>query len=191
MIHWIKAGIQQSRSRPPLGLNAGAKVKVDRPHRISAPSHITVGDRTWIGSDALISPIVNYAGERFSPRIIIGKDVYIGPHLYLAAIGRVTIGDGCVFSEHVYINDCSHGLNPEAGLIMQQKLIHGGDIEIGPACFLGYRCAILPGVRLGAHCVIGINSVVTKSFPDNSMVAGSPGRLIKTWSAEMQKWVLV
>lgn len=178
-------------SQPPRGMRSGADVRIDRPHRISGYGSISIGDRTWIGSDALITPILEYAGQRFSPQISIGKDVYIGPHLYLAAVGRVDIGDGCVLSEHVYINDCSHGLNPDAGLIMKQPLVHEGDVEIGEGCFLGFRSVILPGVRLGAHCIVGINSVVTRSFPAYSMVVGSPARLIKTWSGEEQAWQFV
>jgi acetyltransferase-like isoleucine patch superfamily enzyme len=170
-------------------MKAGKNVRIGRPNRISFPGCIVVGDGTQIGSEALISPIPQYAGHHFSPQIVIGKDVYIGPHLYIAAISSVKIGDGCVLSEHVYINDCSHGLEPNGGLIMQQPLVHGGDVEIGDGCFLGYRSSILPGVRLGAHCVVGINSVVTRSFPAYSMIAGSPARLVKIWSAEKEAWL--
>ncbi|HEX5235540.1 MAG TPA: acyltransferase [Silvibacterium sp.] len=191
MLRSIKNALRSKLSQPSRGIKAGVDVRIDRPNRISGHSSIVVGDRTSIGSDALISPIHEYAGQRFSPTIVIGKDVYIGPHLYLAAIGRVVIGDGCVLSEWVYINDCSHGLNPEAGLIMKQPLISGGDVEIGEGSFLGYRAVILPGVRLGSHCIVGINSVVTQSFPAYSMIVGSPARLIKTWSPDKQSWLPV
>lgn len=191
MIRSLKGVLRNKLSQPPRGVKAGTEVRIDRPHRISGHHSITIGDRTWIGSEALITPIFEYAGQRFSPQISIGKDVYIGPRLYLAAVGRVAIGDGCVLSENVYINDSSHGLNPEAGLLMKQALVHEGSVELGEGCFLGYRSAVLPGVHLGAHCVVGINSVVTRSFPAYSMVAGSPARLIKTWSTDKQDWIAV
>ncbi len=189
MIANVKAALRKHLHRPPSGMLAGLDVRIDRPHRISAPQCISVGDRSWIGADALITPIVEYAGQRYSPRISIGRDVYIGPHVYLAAIRSVIIEDECVLSEQVYINDCSHGLHPDAGPIMAQPLVHGGDVRIGKGCFLGYRVAILPGVELGPYCVVGINSVVTKSFPAYSMLAGSPARVVKQWSAAEQAWL--
>jgi acetyltransferase-like isoleucine patch superfamily enzyme len=189
MIAKTKAALKKYRNRPPSALLAGRDVRIDRPHRISAPECINLGDRSWIGADALITPITEYAGQRHSPRISIGRDVYIGPHVYLAAIGSIVIEDECVLSEQVYINDCSHGFNPDAGPIMAQTLVHGGNVRIGKGCFLGYRVAVLPGVELGAHCIVGINSVVTKSFPAYSMLAGSPARLIKQWSATEQTWL--
>jgi acetyltransferase-like isoleucine patch superfamily enzyme len=176
---------------PPHGIQSGIGVRIQRPHRISNPSCISVGDHTKIGSGALIEPIVEYANVRYSPTIRIGKDVYIGPYLYMACTGQITIGDGAVLSENVFINDSSHGFDPECGLIMQQELIHPGDITIGKNCFLGLRAAILPGVILGDHCVVGVNSVVTKSFPAYSMIAGAPATLIKRYSLEEKRWVRV
>jgi acetyltransferase-like isoleucine patch superfamily enzyme len=84
---------------PPRGIRAGKGVIIERPrHRISAHSHITIGDRTTIGSNPLIEPILKYAGIHYNPEISIGKDVYIGPNVYLASISSISIGDGCVLS---------------------------------------------------------------------------------------------
>ena len=177
------------RNRPLRGMKSGEDVVIGRPHRITYPEAIRIGDRTVIHQNALISPIAEYAGVRYHPEILIGSDVYVGPNLYLVCAGRISIGDGCVLSEDVYINDSSHGLDPEAGLIMQQPLVQKGTITIGRSCFLGFRSAILPGVVLGDHCVVGINSVVTKSFPAYSMVAGSPARLVRRYELKTQSWV--
>ena len=189
MIAKAKSVLRRLLNQPPTGMHVGRDVRIDRPNRISSPQCISVGDRSWIGADALITPILEYADKRYTPSISIGRDVYVGPKLYLAAISGVVIEDECVLSEQVYINDCSHGLRPDAGIIMSQQLVHGGDVRIGKGCFLGYRVAVLPGVELGPYCVVGINSVVTRSFPAYSMLAGAPARLIKKWSATEQAWL--
>ncbi len=175
----------------PRGMKCGVGVQVQWPHRISNSRCIRVGDRTTIGRGALIAPILEYANVHYAPRIEIGNDVYIGPSLYMACVGSITIGDGSVLSEDVFINDSNHGFDPQLGLIMQQELVHPGDITIGKSCFLGLRSAIMPGVTLGDHCVVGISSVVTKSFPAYSMIAGTPAILIKTYSLEEKRWVRV
>ena len=37
----------------------------------------------------------------------------------------------------------------------------------------------MPNVTLGENCIVGANSVVTHSFPANSVIAGCPAKLIK------------
>ena len=113
----------------------------------------------------------------------------MGQYACIVATQTLIIGDGCVLSEYVYITDNGHGLSPHAGLIMKQKLFSKGEVRIGPHCFIGYRACILPGVQLGEHCVVGANSVVTKSFPGYSMVAGIPAKLIKRYSPEANEWM--
>ena len=104
-------------------------------------------------------------------------------------MSKVVIENGCVLSERVYISDASHGLDPKAGPILEQMLICKGEVHIQENTFIGYGACILPGVTLGKNCVVGINSVVTHSFPDYSMVAGAPAKLIKMYSEKQQAWV--
>ncbi|WP_345934273.1 acyltransferase [Granulicella sp. WH15] len=74
---------------------------------------------------------------------------------------------------------------------MKQALESKGPIRIGRNCFLGYRAAVLPGVTLGEGCVVGINAVVTRSFPAHSMLAGVPAKVIRTFDHSTQTWVSV
>ena len=186
----IRSSIKRLRSIPPRGMRCGANVRIERPAVIKCPWLVSVGNNTTIGYDCYIAPTQSYAGESFSPQITIGQNVYIGPSLFLVSIGHVKIGDQCVLSNHVYISDAVHGIDPEAGFIMEQPLSHKGDIELGEGCFVGYRSAILPGVKLGNHCVVGIGSIVTRSFPAYSMIAGSPARLIRSYSFQKKAWIL-
>ena len=52
--------------------------------------------------------------------------------------------------------------------------------RIGQNCFIGGRALILPGVSVGDSCIVGAGSVVTRSVPANSIVAGNPARVIYT-----------
>ena len=162
---------------------------IERPYKISHPDCIQVGARTKILSHSWLVPIKNYADQAFEPRLVIGDDVYIGHRCCITCINSVAIGNGCVLSEEVYIADSSHGYNPDAGLIMRQRLQSRGPVVLEEHCFVGYRAVISPGVRLGRHSVVGANAVVTKSVPPFSMVAGTPARLIKRYDPEVKLWV--
>jgi len=54
-------------------------------------------------------------------------------------------------------------------------------IEIGKNCWIGAKVTILDGAKIGNGCIIAAGSVITnKEFPDNSVIAGIPGKIIKT-----------
>lgn len=55
-----------------------------------------------------------------------------------------------------------------------------GHTRIGQNCFIGGRSLILPGVTIGDSCIVGAGSVVTKTVPPHTIVAGNPARVIYT-----------
>lgn len=50
---------------------------------------------------------------------------------------------------------------------------------IGDNVSLGANVVIIGGVHIGNNVTIGAGSVVVKDVPDNAVVVGNPGRVIK------------
>ena len=55
-----------------------------------------------------------------------------------------------------------------------------GRIHVADNCFLGARCILLPGARVGAGSVIGSGSIVTGEIPAGVVAVGAPARPIKS-----------
>lgn len=70
-------------------------------------------------------------------------------------------------------------------------MLHG--CEIGEGSLIGINSVILNGVKIGKNCIIGANSLVAenKVIPDNSMVLGTPGKVVKTLSAEQAQGIRI
>ena len=181
---WVKSLVYRPR-----GVTMGSNSWVLRPRWVHNPERVRMGQDCFIGRFAVLHPLASYGDQVCDGRIELGDDVYIGGYAQLHSMGRLEIGDGCVLSEHVYISDIAHGLRPDRGLIMKQPLESKGPVRIGRHVFIGFGSAILPGVTLGDHCIVGTHSVVTRSFPAYSMVAGMPARCIKVFDPVVQDWV--
>lgn len=63
--------------------------------------------------------------------------------------------------------------------IGHMAMIHG--CAIGEGTLVGIGSIILNGAKIGRNCLIGANSLITegKEIPDNSVVMGSPGKIIR------------
>ena len=49
----------------------------------------------------------------------------------------------------------------------------------GSNCWIGSKVTFLDGVKIGQGCVVAAGSVVTKSFPDFSVIGGVPAKMLK------------
>ena len=66
-------------------------------------------------------------------------------------------------------------------------MLHG--CTIGDNSLIGIGAVILNNVKIGKNCIIGAKSLITenKEIPDNSLVVGSPGRVIRKVTDEEVK----
>ncbi|GAA4839857.1 hypothetical protein GCM10023310_17100 [Paenibacillus vulneris] len=62
-----------------------------------------------------------------------------------------------------------------------------GKVKIGDRVFIGYNSVILCNVTIGNDVIVAAGSIVTKSIPDNSIVAGNPARVIGKTSDYLEK----
>lgn len=169
----------------------GKNTTIKCPKNISNPQCISIGNNTTIYKNTTLYPIISHAGLHHSPLIEIGDNVHIGTGVIIAPVEKIYIGDGCVVSDNVFMCDTEHGFDPNAGLIIKQPYIKSKPIIIEHDTFIGRNVFVAPGVELGNNCVVGANSVVTKSFPSYSMIGGVPAKLIKTYSFEKNDWIKV
>ena len=67
----------------------------------------------------------------------------------------------------------------EGVTVGHQVMLHG--CEIGDNSLIGIGSTILNGSKIGKNCIIGAHTLIAenKTIPDNSVVMGSPGRVVK------------
>ena len=98
----------------------------------------------------------------------------------------ITVGEGSnVQDGSVLHTDLGYPINIGAHVTIGHKvMLHGCDI--GEGSLVGINSVVLNGAKIGKNCIIGANALITegKVIPDNSMVMGSPGKVVKTLSEE-------
>jgi acetyltransferase-like isoleucine patch superfamily enzyme len=53
-----------------------------------------------------------------------------------------------------------------------------GSIEIGEFTFIGPFSVIMPSTKIGKGCVVAAHSYVKGEFPNYSIIAGNPARIV-------------
>ena len=109
---------------------------------------------------------------RIGDRCLIGRGTAIVGHL------AIDIGDDVYTGMNVYITDQNHGYE-DLNLPIGVQTPSEKPVTIGPGSWIGSGAVILPGARIGAHVVVGANSVVRGEIPDYSVVVGVPGRVVR------------
>ncbi|WFC28750.1 acyltransferase [Proteus mirabilis] len=112
-------------------------------------------------------------------KLIIEDNISIGQSFHIICSSNIIISEGTLISANVFITDTDHTYENISLPIHEQKT-NISTTYIGKNCFIGYGVVIQAGTKLGNNCIVGANSTIKGSFPDNSIIVGSPGRIIKT-----------
>jgi acetyltransferase-like isoleucine patch superfamily enzyme len=146
-------------------------------HWVGGKGDIVIGDNVTL--DGKIS--LKFAA-RFSdhPTLQIGDNTGIG-HGCSFTIGKlISIGKNCNLSGSIEIMDSNaHRTDPTS----RWKLEPPTPEEVRPVIirdgvWIGQRCIIFPGVKIGEGSVIGAGSIVRSHVPAYSVVAGNPAKVM-------------
>jgi acetyltransferase-like isoleucine patch superfamily enzyme len=167
----------------------GNKVSFGSNIRVAVKGVFQIGDFSRLGGDTEI----------------LGGDIRIGTHLFHSSGLRIggggrqnpnaclTIGDRCTIHNN-FINVCEPvvigndvGLSPDTSILTHGywlSVLEGfparfAGVRIGNGIIVGYRSLIMMGTEIVDECVVGAQSVVSKSLKEKGIYAGAPARFIK------------
>jgi acetyltransferase-like isoleucine patch superfamily enzyme len=90
---------------------------------------------------------------------------------------KIIIGYDCMFSNSIeFRTGDSHSIIDNE---TKKRINFAQDIIVGNHVWIGANSIILKGAKIGDNSIVGINSIVTKAFPNNSIVSGIPAKVIK------------
>lgn len=135
-----------------------------------------VHETAWVADDATVigHVILEEQASVWYGAVIRGDNELI-------TVGRGSnVQDGSVLhTDHGFPLSLGEGVT-----VGHQVTLHG--CTIGDGSLIGIQAVVLNGARIGRNCLVGAGSLVTegKEFPDNSLIMGSPAKVVRELSPE-------
>lgn len=107
-----------------------------------------------------------------------GDNCGLGTDSFYGCAGGIEIGNDVIVGNFVSMHSENHNFSDLETPIRLQGVNHKG-IKIGNNCWIGAKTTILDGSVIGNGCIVAAGAVVTGQFPDNSIIAGVPAKVIK------------
>ena len=135
-----------------------------------------VADSAWVADSAQVRGAVTL-GE--------GSSVWFGA-VIRGDTETITVGAGSNIQDASVLH-ADHGFPLVIGervTVGHQVMLHS--CTIGDESLIGIGAVILNGAVIGKHCLVGAGALVTegKSFPDGSMILGSPAKVVRQLTPE-------
>lgn len=162
----------------------GGKVQLHESIKVSNRLSIICGDHTVvsIGDSNTFEKFVIYASNR-NCRIEIGSRNNLR-NAVIFANGepglKIKIGDDCLFSTNIILRASDgHTIYDLSTREVINRPIKG--ITIGNHVWVGQNVCILKDVLIPDNCIVGIGSIVlSKMFIKNSVIVGTPAKMVRT-----------
>ena len=175
-LDWVIMNQVETRPRwfirllAPLYQHRGKNSVIHRSARMDTPPYrkFSLGDYSVVESFACIN---NAVGD-----VIIGNHTRIGLHNTI--IGPVEIGNNVNLAQGITVTALNHNFSDSNKRIDEQG-VSTKTVTIEDDVWIGANAVVLPGVKIGNHCVVAAGAVVTKDVPPHSLVAGVPAKVIK------------
>ncbi len=129
-----------------------------------------------IGADCDIESGLTFHNCFDFKKLIVGDNVHIGKHSFFDLADEVRIESNVVVSMNTSFITHINMKKSELGKVFDSRT---GKIILGKNTYIGANCSLLMGVELGENCFVAAGSMVTKSFTNNSFIAGVPAVLKK------------
>lgn len=178
----------------------GAKVLIDVGVYFQNPEFISIEDRCWIDRGVIIlaGPDKSHRARRKLDNaefqlecgtVLIGKGVHIGAYSVLSGMSGVNISSDCTLSSGVKIYSFSHHYRSDSapwdkgvrfGSCADEKrqFMIEGPVFLGENVGVALNAVILPGVTIERDSFVAVNSVVSSSFGENSLISGNPAKRV-------------
>lgn len=135
-----------------------------------------IADSAWIADSAQIIGRVEMAadsnvwfgavlrGDTENIRIGVGSNVQDGSVVHADPGFPATIGDHVTVGHLVMLHGCT----------------------VGDNTLIGMQAVVLNGAKIGRNCIVGAGALISagKVFPDNSLIVGSPARVLREVTPE-------
>lgn len=182
---------------PELGVSLAENVRIQNVGCLIAErpdAHIKVGRDSVIYEKAQIEAYGKGQIE-IGPSSIMGE-------VRIYSRMSIKLGQRVVTSWNVFIQDFDpHPLEPELRALQMRHMVENfrpayrarenvppldwsfpcAPIEIGDDVWLGANATVLKGAKIGNGCIVATGAVVTAGiYPDRSILAGAPARVVKT-----------
>jgi putative colanic acid biosynthesis acetyltransferase WcaF len=123
------------------------------------------------GAEIHGSPFVHQRARITQPRnLVLHHRACLGDRAHCYTLGRIVVHEEATVAQEAYLCTGTHDFaTPHLPL-------QTAPIVVGRGVFVGARAFVLPGVTLGAHCLVGAMAVVTRDVAPGVIVTGNPAR---------------
>ncbi|WP_119066655.1 sugar O-acetyltransferase [Rubrobacter indicoceani] len=107
----------------------------------------------------------------------IGDRTFVNFGFVALDVAAITIGSDVQIGTNVQLLTPTHPTEPEPRRAKWEAAL---PVTIEDNVWLGGGAIVVPGVTVGENSVVGAGSVVTKNVPPNTLVVGSPARVVRS-----------